>query len=247
MSTQKTLSLLRRAEEIASDNSDLTRSWLYAVLFIGSIFFGVFLVYLFSRIPPFSSFPFIFFYVPLFLSSLFIVYRVVEQRNRHFKKSLEFYETVAEVFESLGVSSSVSRVLRSFLEDLRSVSRERNALRDALLSLTFFYMVYLVHTIQNDYYKHSSTEKKMLDIINFLLGGNAFSSVKDWFLIIGKSNLAIKILSIIPSLGLSVFYVVGTLSSFSNDHIKIQKKYDKALIEALKNLTSSSLRQFLVK
>jgi hypothetical protein len=177
---------------------------------------------------------------------------VVEQRNRHFRRSLEFYETVAEVFESLGVSSSVPRVLRSFLEDLRRVSRERNALRDTLLSLTFFYMIYLSHVIQNDYHKHSSTEKNILDLINFLLGGNTFSSVKEKFVIVGRSNSLLIILALLPFLvvpyiGIILLFLVDHTAWFSNEHIKSQKQFEKALVEALKNLTSSSLRQFLVK
>lgn len=169
--------------------------------------------------------------------NFYVVYRWIKRRNEHFRRSLEFFETIAEVSELLNLGRAP--LIRSRLNELREVgSRMRDAVANTILIVVPLYIYYVFHFLNKDFHKHSEKERLLLAelvdeirarVPTFIRRVDEFAAVPE------RSTFLYLILTILT--GLFLLYWVYTLTKDPNKHFESHGILERDIVAALREVS----------
>jgi len=171
------------------------------------------------------------------LINFYVIYKWISRRNEHFARSLSFYETVVEIADVLKFKRAFS--MKSRLNELKEASSgEKNAVLDTILTLIPFYIFYVYHYLNKDFYKHSEKEKLLMSdlfdelrekIPTFTRRAEEFRTVPE------RSTFLYVILTILFG-GFFLIYWVYTLAADPNNHFESHMLMEREILSSLKEL-----------
>lgn len=251
---------VRRCIEARSESDRIIPVWLPLIPFIMILIFvcmsmlGV-LIFIPLRHRPGIILPPILWYtaasimlIAAHLFNAYIVYRLVDRRNRHFRRVLRLFESMKDYIVAVSVEKGVYvRDRLQLLErDIRDASYEwveRDAFVWAILQfipvIGLLILIYVYHFLNRDFLAHSRMERYTL---------SSFSSVamevNPRFRPIGFNpdyvfpdrSTAVYIVATIATLGLFVIYWVYTLAKDPNEHFKEHRIMEDRLLEELSRI-----------
>jgi len=186
--------------------------------------------------------------IAVHLFNVYIVYRWIDRRNKHFRRVLKLFESMRDyiVVVSTERGVHVKGKLQLLERDIRDAGYEwgeRDALIWAILQLIPIIglpiLIYVYHFLNKDFYTHSKMERYVL---------SSFSSVA---LEVDPSfkpvsfhpdyefpdrSTAIYIVATIATLGFFILYWVYTLTKDPNEHFKEHRIMEDKLLEELSKI-----------
>ncbi len=171
-----------------------------------------------------------------FIINLYVIYKWVERRNEHFRRTLSLFETIAELAEVLKFRRSYA--IKSRLNEFREVnSRMRSALANAILTIVPFYVYYVYHFLNKDFVSHSEKEKLLLieifDELRERLPGFT-RRVEEFVTVPDRSTFLYIILTLVT--GFFTLYWVYTLTKDPNKHFESHGIIERELIAAFREI-----------
>ncbi|MEM2740404.1 MAG: hypothetical protein QXQ29_06355 [Candidatus Bathyarchaeia archaeon] len=186
--------------------------------------------------------------VAVHLFNVYIVYRLVDRRNRHFRRVLRLFESMRDYIVAVSAEKGVyARDRLQLLErDIRDASYEwgeRDAFIWSILQLIPLVglpiLIYVYHFLNRDFLAHSRMERYVL---------SSFSSVamevNPRFRPVGFSpdyvfpdrSTAVYMAATIATLGFFILYWVYTLAKDPNEHFKEHRIMEDRLLEELSRI-----------
>jgi len=169
--------------------------------------------------------------------NFYVVYRWIRRRNEHFKRSLAFFEAIAEVSELLNLGRAP--LIRSRLNELREVSsRMRDAVANTILIVVPLYIFYVFHFLNKDFHRHSEKERLLLAelvdeirarVPTFIRRVDEFTAVPE------RSTFLYLILTVLT--GLFLLYWVYTLTKDPNSHFESHGVLERDIVAALREVS----------
>ncbi|PNV81858.1 MAG: hypothetical protein C0179_00545 [Fervidicoccus sp.] len=173
------------------------------------------------------------------LMYFYIVYKWIKRRNDHFARTLSFYENIAEAADILKFKRAYS--IKSRFNELKEVnSKTKSAIANAILIIVPFYIFYVFHFLNKDFYKHSEKEKLLLSELFDEIKEKipSFTRKAEEFAIVPDRSTFLYIILYLISSGLFGIYWVYTLTNDPNKHFESHELIEKELITALREISS---------
>ncbi len=174
------------------------------------------------------------------LIEIYVVYKWVDRRNKHFKRMAGFFTVLGELAELLGFKHAAS--LRSRINEYKAELGEKNAALNAILSFIIpIYAIYVYHFLNKDFVKHSKLEKLiMIDLFDdirekepsFVRRAEELKEVPD------RSTILYFIITILFTPFL--FYWVYTLTKDPNEHFKSHAAIEEDMVMALEKIVKKA-------
>jgi len=178
-----------------------------------------------------------------FVVSIILRYKLVDRRNRHFKRQLLLFEDVVDVVRTIATKkdidveaglSSCERTVR----EAKAEETEKSAVLWAILSAIIFLAEwYVSYFLMKDFYKHERREDGFLEDVSKVLGkcGITFSLPRRTVVLPDRSFVLYLILTII-TLGLFGIYWLYILLKDPNEHFKYHILVEDQLFGQLESL-----------
>jgi len=163
---------------------------------------------------------------------LYVVYKWIDRRNKHFQRSREFFREVAEMLKKMGAGRAerMEHTLREMeLEEARKEPIVWIILSLITMGLAFLYVLYF---LTRDFYKHSMRETYLAEDVEAGLAELGLSAPPSRFRPLPERNAVIyQILTLIFSPFL--IYWVYVLTNDPNNHFREHAVYEDGLISVL--------------
>lgn len=159
---------------------------------------------------------------------IYVVYKLIRRRNRHFIRARRLCENVAA---ALGGESNYQ--LRRVLEEMEEIS-ERDAVVWAVLSwIVPFLGFYVFHFLNEDFRRHEMLEARFYGAVSQLVGRELrFERV------IPSRSTALYLILTLITLGLFAAYWLYTLARDPNLHFAQHRRVDAELLRILEERAS---------
>jgi len=169
---------------------------------------------------------------------LYVIYKFIDRRNRHIKRTLMLYEDLAALLESLGYTDAASRIRTSIREKSFEVGGEKNAILWVVLFIIFNPVVlYIFHFLNKDFRRHSIYEDRILSELNAVLRDEGVKMIDTRrILTIPERSTILYIILTIVTLGFFFIYWVYVMAKDPNEHFLVHRELDMALIQSLEEL-----------
>ncbi|MBS7641578.1 hypothetical protein KEJ40_00195 [Candidatus Bathyarchaeota archaeon] len=182
------------------------------------------------------------------LFNIYIVYRLVDRRNRHFRRVLRLFDSVRDYIVAVSVERGVYvrdrlQLLERDLRDAGYEWRERDAFIWAILQVIpivgSLILIYVYHFLNKDFLSHTRMERYIL---------SSFSSIavevnpkakpigfSPDYLFPDRSTV-VYLIATIFSLGFFIIYWVYTLAKDPNEHFREHRVVEDRLLEELSRI-----------
>ncbi|MEM4809242.1 MAG: hypothetical protein QW249_01810 [Desulfurococcaceae archaeon] len=171
--------------------------------------------------------------------NFYVIYKWIERRNKHFERTLLFFEIIGEIAVILGFKRTY--IIKTRLNELKAInSTMRSALGNTILTILPLYIYYVYHFLNKDFAKHSEKERLLLNEIFdelkernqlFVRRLEEFRDVPD------RSTLLYFILTFLTG-GLFLIYWVYTLTKDPNTHFESHSVIERDIMDALANIVA---------
>lgn len=186
--------------------------------------------------------------IAMHLFNVYIVYKLVDRRNKHFRRILRLFESMRDYIVSLSIEKDIYvrdriQILERDIRDASYEWSERDAFIWAILQsipvLGLLILIYIFHFLNRDFLAHSRMERYIL---------SSFSSiaveVNPRFKPVGFSpdyvfpdrSTAVYIVATIVTLGFFILYWIYTLTNDPNKHFREHRVMEDKLLEELSKL-----------
>lgn len=163
---------------------------------------------------------------------LYVAYKWIDRRNRHFHRSREFFREVAGMLERMGAGRAerMEHTLREMeVEETRKEPIVWIILSLITMGLAFLYVLYF---LTRDFYRHSMRETYLAEDVEAGLAELGLAAPPSRFRPLPERNAVIYlILTLIFSPFL--IYWVYVLTNDPNNHFKEHAVYEDSLISVL--------------
>ncbi|WFO75031.1 DUF4234 domain-containing protein [Desulfurococcaceae archaeon MEX13E-LK6-19] len=181
-----------------------------------------------------------------FAVSIYVLYKWIDRMNNHFRRTMMFYSTLADIAEELKIPEA-SRI-RNQVNELKIVFEERSPVLWVILSIFVpFIEFYVYHFLNKDFVKHCIRERLILS--SFADGLKAIApeytiDIDRLYMVPNRSTLLYIVLTII-TLGLFGLYWIYTLTVDPNRHFESHQIIEEKIIAAVeaaarKTITAST-------
>ena len=172
--------------------------------------------------------------------TLYVVYKWIDRRNKHFERAILFYTTAAELATELGLPRADA--LHSRVEEMKVRYERRSPIVWAILySLVPFVSFYVLHFLTKDFREHSLTEKLIYTEFYdaFSKTGRSLRYRPDEYPLTPERNTILYIiLSIIT--GIFLIYWVYVVTKDPNEHFRNHRLIEGELIKAFEDHMQST-------
>lgn len=184
------------------------------------------------------------------LVNIYVVYKWVDRRNKHFRRTLMLYESLRELLARLSAEKGVyvGEQLQILERDLKEYSyglTEKNPVLWALLQVIpwigSIILFYVYHFLNKDFLEHYRRESYILGDIGRIMKDLNLeiqppSFTRDYRF--PDRSTVVYIVATILTLGLFSFYWVYTLTKDPNEHFKEHSMMEEPLIQQLEKIVS---------
>ena len=177
------------------------------------------------------------------LLNLYVVYKWIDRRNKHFKRSRNLFSDIISFLRASGgdkVEVHAGMMERTLREaELEEV--ERSAALWAVLSFIIpFLILYVYHFLNKDFYKHEKREGAMLEDLGRALEALGLAGVRLRRPEEAKDRSTILyIIASVLTLGVFLLYWVYTLTKDPNSHFKGHALWEDELLSLLDKLVKA--------
>jgi hypothetical protein len=175
------------------------------------------------------------------LIQLYVMYKWIDRRNKHFKRTIMFYRDLAEYFEAKGLSKR-AEAIRSIVRQMEVEQSERSAALWVILVLIINILIYYVyHFLTKDFYIHSRRETHIWDETSKAMEELGHPLMyRSMYTIPDRNTVLYFVLSLI-TLGLFNLYWVYVITNDPNEHFKEHKRFEDELIDKIEKLEESAV------
>jgi len=181
------------------------------------------------------------------LTGIYVVYKLVERRNEHFRRTHLLYENLLNLLKAKEGSSPEVVSLESTLQEMRHGENEKNAGLYAVLALFLGFLNYVIpalnwvvwfyvaHFLNKDFRKHEVRESRVMDLTSSILKKYGVETpMKFERKFPNRSTILYIVLSIV-TLGIFTLYWMYTLANDPNNHFKQHRALEAKLLSALES------------
>ncbi len=175
---------------------------------------------------------------------LYVLYKFIDRRNQHIKRTQMMYEDVAQILDDLGFKERAEAVRRYVREMQFEVGGEKSAiLWVVLVFLISIIAFYVYHFLNKDFYRHSKYEQGILEEVNkaFEEAGVRTIDLRSYVPVQERSTILYLILSII-TFGIFTIYWIYTLAKDPNEHFMSHAKIEPDLLAGLEELVNKQAK-----
>ncbi len=175
---------------------------------------------------------------------LYVLYKFIDRRNQHIKRTQMMYEDVAQILDDLGFKERAEAVRRYVREMQFEVGGEKSAiLWVVLVFLISLIAFYVYHFLNKDFYRHSKYEQGILEEVNkvFEEAGVRTIDLRSYVPVQERSTILYLILSII-TFGIFTIYWIYTLAKDPNEHFMAHAKIEPDLLAGLEELVNKQAK-----
>ncbi len=169
-----------------------------------------------------------------FAVSIYVLYKWIDRMNSHFRRTIMFYSTLADITEELKMPEASK--IRSQVNELKIVFEEKSPVLWVILSIFVpFIEFYVYHFLNKDFVKHCIRERLILS--SFAEGLKTIApehtiDVDSLYMVPNRSTLLYIVLSII-TLGIFGLYWIYTLTVDPNRHFESHRIIEEKIIAAV--------------
>ncbi len=175
---------------------------------------------------------------------LYVLYKFIDRRNQHIKRTQMMYEDVAQILDDLGFKERAEAIRRYVREMQFEVGGEKSAiLWVVLVFLISIIAFYVYHFLNKDFYRHSKYEQGILEEVNrvFEDAGVRTIDLRSYVPVQERSTILYLILSII-TFGIFTIYWIYTLAKDPNEHFMSHAKIEPDLLAGLEELVNKQAK-----
>ena len=177
------------------------------------------------------------------LLNLYVVYKWIDRRNEHFKRSRDLFNDIVSFLRASGsdkVGAHANAIKRT-LREAEFEEAERSAALWAILSFIIpFLIFYVYHFLNKDFYRHEKREGAMLEDLGRALEVLGLAGVR-----LGRPegikdrSTALYIIASVLTLGFFLLYWVYTLTKDPNSHFKGHALWEDELLSLLEKVAKA--------
>jgi hypothetical protein len=164
---------------------------------------------------------------------IYVIYKWIDRRNRHFKRTRMLYKSILSFLENRGWKNSEK--LRTLIEEIEIEESEKSPAVWIILYIILNPVIFIIfYFLGEDFRKHSIREEKILRAIKegFYEAGIRVDIPEIYR--IPERNFILYLALTIVSFGFFALYWVYVLTNDPNEHFVRHKSTEKRLLEALK-------------
>ena len=195
------------------------------------------------RVNPYTSSGLLFFGVSIAvigsLINLYVIYKWIDRRNRHFKRVRILYRDLIGYLESKGKTKQ-AEAIRSILRQMEVEEDEKSPILWVVLVLLVGILVfYVLHFLNKDFHRHDSREKHIWEDVR-----GAFEEMGEPLVhrkisyIPDRSTLVYLVLTILTG-GLFGLYWIYVTTKDPNEHFREHVMFEDELLEKIEKIESS--------
>ncbi len=172
---------------------------------------------------------------------LYVMYKWIDRRNKHFKRTVMFYRDLADYFEAKGLSKRAESI-RNIVRQMEVEQSERSAALWVILVLIINILVYYVfHFLTKDFYIHSRREAYIWDEASKAMEELGHPLMyRSMYTIPDRNTVLYFVLSLL-TLGLFNLYWVYVITNDPNEHFKEHRRFEDELIDKIEKLEESTV------
>ncbi|MEB3755445.1 MAG: DUF4234 domain-containing protein [Desulfurococcales archaeon] len=171
---------------------------------------------------------------------LYVMYKWIERRNKHFKRTVLLYQDLASYFESKGLNQEADSIKR-LIREMNVEFPDRSPVLWIVLSLITggLLALYVLHFLNKDFYRHDQREFYIWEDIDKAMEklGQPLSLRRTFFKIPDRNTVIYIVLTLITA-GLFGFYWVYVTTVDPNEHFKQHRLLEDELLDKLNKLES---------
>ncbi len=173
------------------------------------------------------------------LINLYVIYKWIDRRNRHFKRVRILYRDLIGYLESKGKTRQ-AEAIRSILRQMEVEEDEKSPILWVVLVLLIGILVfYVLHFLNKDFHRHDSREKHIWEDVR-----RAFEEMGEPLVhrkisyIPDRSTLVYLVLTILTG-GLFGLYWIYVTTKDPNEHFREHVMFEDELLEKIEKIESS--------
>ncbi len=180
--------------------------------------------------------------IALSILEAYIIYKLVDRENVHWRRITLLYENLLGFLEALGVDHARLVALRSKVEELKMRLNTRSAALWAILYVLFGVVIfYILHFLSRDAYEHAILENSILEGVTNILSGYGVTVTPPLrFTKLHDRNTVLYIAASILTLGLFLIYWIYEANRDWNEHVAEHRVLERRLLEALSEASRKS-------
>lgn len=143
---------------------------------------------------------------------IYVFYKWIDRRNKHFKRVRLFYENVLDFLEEKGMEKETRKVRRT-LREMEGERDEKSPILWIILSIIFNPVIfYVLHFLTRDFYEHEKRENFVLEDIEELVQEAGGDFEFEGYKTIGNRNTILYLILTINNYG--DFWVILDLCDY---------------------------------
>jgi hypothetical protein len=170
------------------------------------------------------------------VAGVYVVYALVEGRNRHFSRSLDYWVSVIDRLERAGVGGGELGEARGAVEVGVYPGRMSPAVHVVLSVLTVVGVFYTLYRLNADYLVHEAAERRIFEAVRGALEGRGIRLGASWEPSVARRPVALYAALTVATLGLYAAYWPRLIVRDHNRHVATQLRLEEALEGVLSNL-----------
>ncbi len=170
---------------------------------------------------------------------IYVVYKLIDRRNKHFERTKGLYTTIADAAEALGLPNASA--IRMKARELTLKYEEKGAVLWAILgALINILLLYVFHFLNKDFYHHSKDEQVLLhEVFDGLKAkGVAPSFRPEQFVTVPDRNTILYIVLSLITFGIFMLYWIYVLVKDPNEHFKSHRVMEQELVKSFEALVA---------
>ena len=170
---------------------------------------------------------------------VYVLYKWIDRRNRHFARTHKLYRNVVGLLESLGVSDPELVSIRNTVQEMEAEEQPRNPILWIILILLVDIVVfYVYHFLNKDFHRHERREMLIYDNLARILEKRNIPAPRLRNTVPDRSTVIYLVLTLL-TLGVFGLYWVYTLAKDPNEHFMEHRRVEPELLRALENLAAT--------
>ena len=174
------------------------------------------------------------------LVGVYVLYRLIDRRNKHFMRTHRLYRNIVGLLETLGISDPELVSIRNTVQEMEAEEQPRNPILWIILTILLDIVVlYVYHFLNKDFHRHERREMLIYDNLARILEKRNIPAPRLRNTVPDRSTVLYIVLSII-TLGLFSLYWVYTLAKDPNEHFMEHRRVEPELVRALESLAKTA-------
>lgn len=174
---------------------------------------------------------------------IYLIYRWIDARNRHFERTTRLYTIAAEIAEIIRLDRVA--LIKSRLNELLIVNgnKKNNALHMVLGAIVPFYMLYIMHFMNKDLARHSQHERLLLaEVMEDMKVKDPMlaKGILDYKGVEERSTFLYIVLGVV-TLGIFMLYWAYAITRDYNAHVTNHRIMDYEILQSLRRIIDTHL------